>query len=1012
MDYIVEAVAGQYGYFYIQAKDAYRNNRNVGGDSFSVLFVNEADDELQYRGVVEDKFDGTYTAYYTIPLAGTYRTQVTLNQQAIRLCPAASAPHVFDRKYDGLKVYETPSFCVLDQNTSLLVVHNELHVASSTIVDLTGGLTSTITGRLNRFKIQARDEFSNLRIGAATNHFDGYGDGKSDFFIAEFTHQLNRSVITTSSAIEYIGLVKGYSHGYFRLAYGGALTDDISVNVSASALETILERVQLFTWNILVDEGENATHKRWQVTFLDHLREWQVNPLKLLAPHAPSDASAHMMITRPAVAGVYLMEFTLWYVGQYSVSITSNGYDVLGSPFALEVTNSPLDATSSFAMGAGLASGISGHPFEFAIQARDAWHPQQQTMISSAFVAPYTPEVQELTWSGNTQSFRLSFAGEKTSVINPSSATLSTLKSALETMYTIGTGGVTVAATTSVLQSLSSFQVTFSGLYGDMPQLSVIPASAMTVSEITPGDAPFRKEVQVFNCSALSGSFTVSFHGRSTSAIQHNTSLTHLGMELSRVVEVSVVSTGSTVCSGEKIYITFDSEKGDVEQLLFNTTDLGARIEQYSDQDSGAFNGIFPLWGTFRISAGQQLTPPLSFDASASDVQLALETLDSVGYVTVTKSGYHSVLDSDGNFYFDRNTTAFNVWTVIFGGTCSREPYWRRCPTQLGRVKLEVDPSGLFFSESRIYHQQAPMVSVVETVIGSEGNDLAHGEDLQGISISVKREDGAEWIGMTEIQAINCTGNASGSFMISMLGVSVNVSASSTQRHLESLINAQWASMNIFVQINATGTSICAEYGSTSILTFSSPEGPLPLLSISDSVNISVVVIRVRQGIDSIKYVSAGLFSVVYTPLIKGRYVMCITIYGVQISTDFSAGVFVVSDTEYAFTTSHNASKVVTEGEREHFTVVLRDVWGNILDGPLSDTSILLATMEGAGRSEPPTSSSIDIMLDPRPPYTDGHYTFTYDPTTAGTYNLSVQLIVNGGLTGTFYPEFDMFHLC
>ena len=31
-----EAVAGHYGYFYIQAKDAFGNNQNVGGDPFQV----------------------------------------------------------------------------------------------------------------------------------------------------------------------------------------------------------------------------------------------------------------------------------------------------------------------------------------------------------------------------------------------------------------------------------------------------------------------------------------------------------------------------------------------------------------------------------------------------------------------------------------------------------------------------------------------------------------------------------------------------------------------------------------------------------------------------------------------------------------------------------------------------------------------------------------------------------------------------------------------------------------
>ena len=36
-DYLQEAVAGHYGYFYIQAKDAFGNNQNIGGDPFQVI---------------------------------------------------------------------------------------------------------------------------------------------------------------------------------------------------------------------------------------------------------------------------------------------------------------------------------------------------------------------------------------------------------------------------------------------------------------------------------------------------------------------------------------------------------------------------------------------------------------------------------------------------------------------------------------------------------------------------------------------------------------------------------------------------------------------------------------------------------------------------------------------------------------------------------------------------------------------------------------------------------------
>jgi hypothetical protein len=133
MDYLVEAVAGEYGTLYIQAKDAFGNNQIVGGDAFRVIFTLLTDSAVQYQGTVDDQGDGTYTVRYTIPTAGSYDVAVTLSSvevvESILSCVAASAPYVYSRFYDGLDAWETPSFCDIAHPT-LLVVHNGLSTPS------------------------------------------------------------------------------------------------------------------------------------------------------------------------------------------------------------------------------------------------------------------------------------------------------------------------------------------------------------------------------------------------------------------------------------------------------------------------------------------------------------------------------------------------------------------------------------------------------------------------------------------------------------------------------------------------------------------------------------------------------------------------------------------------------------------------------------------------------------------------------------------------------------------
>jgi hypothetical protein len=47
MDYLVEAVVGEYGILYIQAKDAFGNNQIHGGDPFKVIFTLKSNSAIQ-----------------------------------------------------------------------------------------------------------------------------------------------------------------------------------------------------------------------------------------------------------------------------------------------------------------------------------------------------------------------------------------------------------------------------------------------------------------------------------------------------------------------------------------------------------------------------------------------------------------------------------------------------------------------------------------------------------------------------------------------------------------------------------------------------------------------------------------------------------------------------------------------------------------------------------------------------------------------------------------------------
>merc|ERR1711871_413380 len=471
MDHLVEAVTGEFGYFYIQAKDVYGNNAIKGGDDFRATFTNKADPSHVYRGNVDDHGDGTYTVHYTIPIAGEYDVAVTLQTsdihtaESLLTCTAASSPHIFDRIYNGKQVYVTPNFCTHDHPT-LLVVHNDLHVPSSTYVDGDAQtLAYAVTGVENSLEIEGRDQFGNLRRGDNTSHFYGYQDGVSDYFVIEFTQVETNDYVRVSTAIDIIEASSNY-FGYFELSFGGRQTYDIPSTISAEGLEMILEALHDFKLDVVVKKSfSNTGNPRWEIMFLTMLNVWQSMPpagpatnTKLTihpASNGNTTFSDTLTITRPASKGVYPVSFTLWHTGTYMTRVTSNGIDITGSPTSTTVTNAPVDPTSSYAIGTGLVGGVAGEPIKIQIQAMDTRKPEVQTiMITSA------KDDSDNVFG----TFTLGFKGENTTAID-AYATASDVEAALENLYSIGDVNVVkdVYGGAGSMRNFSIWTVSFSG---------------------------------------------------------------------------------------------------------------------------------------------------------------------------------------------------------------------------------------------------------------------------------------------------------------------------------------------------------------------------------------------------------------------------------------------------------------------------------------------------------------------------------------------------------------------
>lgn len=113
----------------------------------------------------------------------------------------------------------------------------------------------------------------------------------------------------------------------------------------------------------------------------------------------------------------------------------------------------------------------------------------------------------------------------------------------------------------TALDTGNAFSVTFTGVYGDVPLLTPVPASRATVTSATEGDAPFRKEIQAFSCTVGStGDLVLNWRGLGNVTVAADDDLETLqGATSAALTGVTVVGDDDTVvCSGQLVYVTFE----------------------------------------------------------------------------------------------------------------------------------------------------------------------------------------------------------------------------------------------------------------------------------------------------------------------------------------------------------------------------------------------------------------------------------------------------------------------
>jgi hypothetical protein len=767
---LTDVVAGEIAQFTIQAKDAYGNNKNTGGeenrfkveltldtsDTSIVRGPNTTIEEVTYRGKVQDFNDGTgrYLVTYTAYRQGKY--QLRIEYDGLQILTAANK---------GIQGGVSPAIPIP------LIVHSLLHSPSSTATG--NGLYNAIADVPDFFTVHAKDAFANDRRGDRTpNDVLGSGQGNDDAFLVVLKGPGDTEYVTSTAVITIEISDSSNIAGLFSVTYDGKETPLLQLDTDAASLQTAIELLhEPNPRSVQVSRSSAGGSKNgyiWTVTFTSHLEQWHPSKFTVDSEHVSPAVNA--TVKTLASNGAYPVSYTAWTKGAYEVHVTSNEVHIKGSPFALTVHDGVVHPETSTANGRGLMEGIAGDKFVFTVQAKDTRAYEQQTITTSAITVPIIREEQQVICSEfKTKKFRLRFRGEVTNEMDAQTAFQSVIKSELEQLTHVSNVSVTFDGIYSGTAPCADgiMVVRFEGNegLGDVPPMEMDVeeiSSTRTVifSELMKGNAPFRKEVQVITCQG-DGSFKLKYKKNGDMAyttalpIDKTTNLQSLANSLNSlgpyVSKVSVYKQGISilVCDSNETFVRFEDSPGDLVKLEVVDSSM---VQAPSVAEF--ISGVHPLWGTFTLSFRGMHTDPIPFDATAGLLKSKLEKLSTIGKVRVTENGY----GYDTSSVYSGTARVQKIWTVDFDQ--NRLLVKGGDPTNVGPLPkfevndLQTDLKAQYNPHSR---QRAPTVIVKRTRKGSSGNPREDPKDWRNIHVLLRHSTKNNTdISMYEEQRIAC----------------------------------------------------------------------------------------------------------------------------------------------------------------------------------------------------------------------------------------------------------------
>ncbi len=150
-------------------------------------------------------------------------------------------------------------------------------------------------------------------------------------------------------------------------------------------------------------------------------------------------------------------------------------------------------------------------------------------------------------------------------------------------------------------------------------------------------DAAPVNEVQKVSNTATGGTFTLTFSSQTTSALAYNATASQVEAALEALPNITDVFVYGTGTSADPWVVEFRDPGGqDVAQMTADDSGLTGGTTTITTSIQGSDGG------TFTLTFDGQTTSALAYNATASQVEAALEALPNITNVTVTGSGTSS----------------------------------------------------------------------------------------------------------------------------------------------------------------------------------------------------------------------------------------------------------------------------------------------------------------------------------------------------------------------------------